>query len=55
MANGDFLSSAAQVQQLAWWTNGHTYYNDLRVLELGAYDVILGFDWLESRSPMNCD
>jgi hypothetical protein len=24
-------------------------------LELGAYDAILGFDWLESHSPMNCD
>lgn len=27
----------------------------MRVLDLGAYDMILGFDWLQSHSPMNFD
>lgn len=39
VANGDFLSSAAQVHHLAWWANGHTYYTELRVPELGANDA----------------
>lgn len=26
----------------------------MKVLELGAYDAILGYDWLKPHSPMNC-
>jgi hypothetical protein len=28
---------------------------DARVLELAAYDLILGMDWLEHLRPMTCD
>jgi hypothetical protein len=28
---------------------------DARVLELVAYDLILGMDWLERHNPMTCD
>jgi hypothetical protein len=28
---------------------------DLQVLHLGAYDTILGYDWLSKHSPMVCD
>ena len=27
----------------------------MRVLDIGVYDSILGFDWLRAHSPMNCD
>jgi hypothetical protein len=27
----------------------------MRVLGLGAYDAILGYDWLRRHSPMHCD
>ena len=27
----------------------------MKVLQLGAYDAILGFDWLQPHSPMKCD
>jgi hypothetical protein len=27
---------------------------DVRVLDMGAYDAILGFDWLKLHSPMQC-
>jgi hypothetical protein len=27
---------------------------DAKVLDMGAYDLVLGMDWLEQFSPMNC-
>jgi hypothetical protein len=35
------LKSDKMVKVMEWWANGHTYRNDMRVLELGAYDAIL--------------
>lgn len=29
------------VRALEWWSNGHSYRDDMKVLELGAYDAIL--------------
>jgi hypothetical protein len=26
----------------------------MRVLQLGAYDAILGYDWLKAHSPVVC-
>jgi hypothetical protein len=26
----------------------------MRVLDIGVYDAILGYDWLKSHSPMIC-
>jgi hypothetical protein len=41
--------------EFIWWTEGHTFMFPMRVLDLGVFDAILGFDWLEVRSPMECD
>jgi hypothetical protein len=38
---------------LTWWCQGHTLKAYMKVLELGAYDAILGFDWL--RTQESCD
>lgn len=54
VANGQMLSSDAQVKGLQWWTRGATFTTDMRVLDFGAYDVILGIDWLQQFSPMLC-
>jgi hypothetical protein len=40
------------VKQFIWWTQGHTFSTDARVLDLPHYDLILGMDWLETYSPM---
>lgn len=53
VANGETLITDQKVPQLSWWINGRTLQTDMRVLELGAYNAILGFDWLKSHSPMN--
>ncbi|XP_072151772.1 uncharacterized protein [Setaria viridis] len=54
LANGDILITDHWVPQFSWWANGHTLKKDMRVLPLGAYDAILGFDWLKTHSPMQC-
>ena len=55
MANGEVLVSDTFVPAVEWWANGHTYRTDMMVLSLGAYDAIIGFDWLRAHSPMKCD
>lgn len=42
------------VPGMEWWINGHTLKSDMQVLDFGAYDAILGYDWLSSHSPMFC-
>jgi hypothetical protein len=42
------------VQSLQWWCQGHTFTADMRILEMTAYDAILGFDWLKAHSQMHC-
>jgi hypothetical protein len=55
VANGQVIMSNEEVLDIEWWTQGHTFCNSARVPHLGAYDMILGMDWLEQHSPMNCD
>lgn len=38
---------------LTWWIQGHTFQIDMGVIDLNVYDAILGYDWLQPRSPMN--
>jgi hypothetical protein len=55
VANGESMLSSKRVAALEWWAEGHTYTSNMRVLDLEAYDAILGYDWLKSHSPMECD
>ena len=55
LANGQILISDHWVPQMSWWCDGFTLYSDMKVLDIGAFDAILGFDWLTSSSPMTCD
>jgi hypothetical protein len=54
VANRERLASSQQVKARKWWSQGHTFYTDMRVLQLGAYDIILGYDWLKAHIPMVC-
>jgi hypothetical protein len=54
VANGEVLSSDHQVKELEWWAQGYTFHTTMRVLEMGAYDAILGYDWLSTHDLMVC-
>uniref|UniRef100_A0ACD5WZK3 Uncharacterized protein n=1 Tax=Avena sativa TaxID=4498 RepID=A0ACD5WZK3_AVESA len=55
VANGQCIPCDSLVPQLEWHCQGSVFHTDLRVLDLGAYDGVLGMDWLASFSPMSCD
>lgn len=55
VANGDILVSDKYVPQLSWWLPGYTGCTDMRVLDLGAYNCVLGYDWLRQHSPIHHD
>jgi hypothetical protein len=55
VANGQHMISDSQVQGLQWWTQGHTFNTDMRILDIGAYDAILGMDWLKKQGTMTCN
>ena len=54
VANGDRLTCNRIVPELKWWMQGHTFATPMRDLDIGAYDGILGMDWLAQHSPMTC-
>lgn len=53
-ANGQKLKCDQVVPNLTWCTQGHVLSTNMRVLDLGAYNGVLGMDWLDQYSPMNC-
>lgn len=53
--NGQKVLSNMEVKGLEWWLQGHTFKWDARVVNLAAYNLILGMDWLEQFSPMTCE
>jgi len=55
LANGEWIVADKMVKQLEWYCQGHTLVADMIVLDMHPYDAILGFDWLQRHSPMQCD
>lgn len=55
LIDGGHLVSDKIIQNMNWWAQGHTYCNSMRVLDIGAYDAILGYAWLKTHSPMLYD
>ena len=48
------MQCVAEVKDFHWWVQNTAFSYDMRVLELGGYDVILGMDWLEQWGEMQC-
>lgn len=55
LADGGTLVADKFIPNLQWWAQGSTFTSTMRVLDIGAYDAILGYDWLKAHSPMLCD
>lgn len=54
VANGDQLQCETELCGLQWWISGHTFTSDMKVIDLGGYDAILGMDWLAQWGAMVC-
>ena len=52
VANGGVMQCVAMLPSCAWTMQGYSFAQDLRVLPLHTFDMILGMDWLERFSPM---
>ncbi|KAM3412202.1 hypothetical protein ACQJBY_003713 [Aegilops geniculata] len=55
VANGQAMESKFEAPNLTWWAQGHTFETPIHMLQLGAYDAVLGMDWLKSHSPKTCN
>jgi hypothetical protein len=55
VANNELMHCTHMVPNFEWWVNGDTFSHDMRVLPLGAYDAILGMDWLKLHGDMTCN
>lgn len=55
LPNGEWMTTAKRVSNLSWLIQGHTFHTDMIVLDLLPYDAILGYDLLQTNSPMSCD
>jgi hypothetical protein len=44
VTNGASLPCAFEVQNFEWWCQGHTFQVNAKVLDMGAYDLVLGMD-----------
>jgi len=53
VANGGVMDCGQELLNLEWWTQGVQFHTSFKLLPLGSYDIILGFDWLSAHSPMN--
>jgi hypothetical protein len=52
VANGGMLECTRELPNVLWSTQGLQFTTSFKILPLGSYDIILGFDWLSTHSPM---
>jgi hypothetical protein len=55
VANGACLPCFSEIQNFEWWIQWHTFQVNAKIIDMGAYDLVLGMDWLERFRPMTCD
>ena len=55
VANGNHMYSHYRCRNFKWLMHGQEFTMDLRVLELGGCDIVLGVDWMRTVSPLTFD
>ncbi|XP_027150132.1 uncharacterized protein LOC113750340 [Coffea eugenioides] len=55
MGNGTCVNSNAICPSVMWEVNQYKFRFDLKVMELGGWDIILGVDWMVHFSPITFD
>ena len=51
MADGAQHICDSYIPRCHWSSQGHQFHKDLKNLPLGAFNAILGMDWLEEHNP----
>ena len=52
IAGGGFLHSPGSLQSVPWSVEHYNLCSNFRVLDLSAFDAIVGMDWLQAFIPM---
>jgi hypothetical protein len=55
LANNEIMHCDQWIPSLTWSIQGEKFNTPMRVLPLGAYDAILGVDWLKKHGPVTGD
>lgn len=55
VANGSKMYNNYKSVGFKWLMQGEEFSTDLRILELGGCDIILGVDWMRTVSPLTFD
>ena len=55
IANGEKMKCNAHIKGLIWKMCGREFKFDLKVMEIGVHELILGGDWMRSVGPVTLD
>ncbi|KAL0408313.1 UNVERIFIED_CONTAM: hypothetical protein Sradi_1765700 [Sesamum radiatum] len=55
VANGERVVSSFICPSFCWEMQGYQFSHPVRVLKLGGYDCVLGYDWLITKNPIRLD
>ena len=55
VANGHKMYSHCKCVDFKWVKHDYEFKADLRILELGGCDIILGMDWMRTVNPLTFD
>lgn len=52
IGDGSCVTGYVKCPKVLWTTNNNKFCFDLRVMELGVWEIILGVDWMTHYSPI---
>ncbi|KAJ4802427.1 polyprotein [Rhynchospora pubera] len=55
VANGEKMQCDTKCEGFTWCMQGNEFDFDVRVMEIGAYDMLLGGDWIRKMGPILLD